>query len=75
MSFVPDDPVIARGVGFVVYGPSGEVAHGQSTGLPGQREAVLASDKPGPYLVQVFNYIEGVVIHYSIALWDLTEGP
>jgi hypothetical protein len=68
MSFAPDDPVIARGVGFVVYGPRGEVARGQGTGLPGQRKAVFASHDQGAYTVQVFNYIEGVVISYSIAL-------
>jgi hypothetical protein len=66
MSFSPDDPVIARGVGFVVYGPSGEVAQGQSTGLPGQRRAVFSSRELGAYTVQVFNYIQGVVIQYSI---------
>jgi hypothetical protein len=66
MTFAPDDPVIARGVGFVVYGPSGEVARGQGTGLPGQRKAVFAADEPGEYVLQVFNYIQGVVIHYSI---------
>lgn len=66
MSFTPDDPVIARGVGFVVYGPSGEVSRGQSTGLPGQRKAVFASREPGAYTVQVFNYIQGVVIQYSV---------
>jgi hypothetical protein len=67
MSFTPDDPIIARGVGLVVYGPSGEVAHGQPTGRPGERQLVFQSDEPGRYLIQVFNYIEGAVITYSIA--------
>ncbi len=66
MSFTPDDPIIARGVGFVVYGPFGEVARGQPTGRPGERELVFQSHEPGMYLIQVFNYIEGVVITYSI---------
>lgn len=67
MTFTPDDPVIARGVGLVVYGPSGEVARGQPTGRPGERELAFASDQPGSYLIQVFNYIEGAVITYSIS--------
>jgi hypothetical protein len=66
MAFSPDDPVISPGVGFAVYGPSGEVARGESTGLPGQRKAVFAAEHPGPYLIQVFNYIEGVLISYSL---------
>lgn len=66
MTFTPDDPIIARGVGLVVYGPSGEVARGQPTGHPGERELVFQSEEPGTYLIQVFNYIEGVAITYLI---------
>lgn len=66
MTFTPDDPIIARGVGFVVYGPSGEVGRGQPTGRPGERELVLQPEEPGRYLIQVFNYIEGVAITYLI---------
>lgn len=66
MTFAPDDPIIARGVGLVVYGPSGEVARGQPTGRPGERELVFQSREPGMYLIQVFNYIEGVAIAYAI---------
>jgi len=66
MRYAPDNDVIARGVGFVVYGPSGEVARGAGTGRPTERRSVFASDVPGTYLIQVYNYISGLTIQYDI---------
>ena len=65
MTCWPDDANIARGVNFVVYGPSGEVARG-ATGAPGERKVTLAANAPGEYLVQVHNYIPGLMVSYSL---------
>lgn len=66
MTFVPDNPAISRGVGFVIYGPSGEVARGRRTGRPTERKATFSSDEPGVYMIQVYNYVDGVTIHYAV---------
>ena len=73
MTYAPDDPVITTGVGFVAYGPSGEVARGAGTGIPGERKVTLASDEPGVYLIQVYNYIDGVTIHYTLSSQIVSE--
>jgi hypothetical protein len=66
MTWSPDDPIIATGVGFVAYGPSGEVRTGAGTGNPGERIATLATDEPGVYQIQVYNYIDGLTIQYAL---------
>jgi len=66
MTFTPDNPVISKGVGFVIYGPSGEVARGKSTSRPAERKATFSTDEPGAYTLQVYNYIDGVTILYAI---------
>lgn len=67
LTWSPDDPIIATGVGFVAYGPSGEVSRGTGTGNPGERIATLAADMPGVYLVQVYNYIDGLAVQYVLS--------
>ena len=66
MVFTPDNPMISPGIGFVIYGPQGEVARGRSTGRPTERHAVFSSDVSGHYQIQVYNYIGGVAISYSL---------
>jgi hypothetical protein len=66
MRYVPDNDLIARGVGFVIYGPSGEVARGAGTGRPTERKALFSSGATGTYLIQVYNYIAGLTIQYAI---------
>ena len=66
MSYAPDNALIARGVGFVVYGPDGEVARGQRTATPGKHRAAWSAHEAVVYLVQVFNYIEGLQITYAL---------
>lgn len=66
-TFAPDDPVTARGIGLVVYGPSGETIPGQTTGVPGVREATFSSQVAGDYLIQVYNYIEGLALRFSLS--------
>jgi hypothetical protein len=68
VTYTPDNDLIAQGVGFVVYGPTGRVARGEGTGKPTQRQATFSSDVPGSYLIQVYNYIEGLTIDYEIHL-------
>jgi hypothetical protein len=67
MTWSPDDPVIATGVGFVAYGPSGQVRRGAGTGNPGERKATLAASAPGVYEIQVYNYITGLTIQYALS--------
>jgi len=66
MTFTPDNPAIARDVGFVIYGPSGEVAKGKRTTRPTERKATFSSNEPGAYIVQVHNYVDGVTIQYTL---------
>ena len=66
LTWSPDDPVIATGVGFVAYGPSGQVRRGDGTGCPGERKATLAASEPGAYQIQVYNYIDGLTIQYAL---------
>jgi len=66
LTWWPDDPVIATGVGFVVYGQSGEVARGDPTGRPGERSVTLPAGRPGSYLVQIYNYMPGLAIGYVL---------
>lgn len=66
-TFAPDDPVTARGIGLVIYGPSGEKITGQSTSTPGVRAASFSSNTAGSYLVQVYNYVEGLVLRYTLS--------
>jgi hypothetical protein len=70
MTWSPDNPIIGTGVGFVAYGPSGEVRTGAGTGIPGERKATVATSEPGVYEIQVYNYIDGLTIQYA-----LSSGP
>ena len=57
---------LITGVGFVVYGPSGEVARGTAAGVQGERKATLPATAPGVYRVQVYNYIPGLTVSYLL---------
>ena len=67
MYFTPDNPATTGGAGFVVYGPSGKLAEGRTTGRPTERRATFLSDVAGEYIIQVHNYIEGLTMHYSLS--------
>ncbi|MHB0857375.1 MAG: hypothetical protein ACYC5M_07365 [Anaerolineae bacterium] len=62
-----DNPVIRQGAGFVVYGPAGEVARGVPTGDPGERVATFTPVAGEPYTLQVYNYLEGLTLDYTIS--------
>jgi len=66
MTYAPTDQIISRGVGFRVYGPGGEVAVSGETGTFGQIAATFVPVVGAQYLVQVENYIQGVVISYDV---------
>ena len=69
MTFTPDDPVVAHAVGFRVYDPDGnQVALGTVTDTPGVRQATFSSAKVGNYLVQVYNYADGVTLYYALTV-------
>lgn len=73
MSYQPDNRVIARGVGFVVYGPQGEIARGQGTGRPTERQATFSATTPGNYIIQVYNYIDNLTISFTIEAMTVSE--
>lgn len=67
LTYSPNDPSIGNAVGFNIYAPSGAlVAEGQVTGDAGEREATFSADKAGRYVVQVYNYLEGLQIDYTL---------
>ncbi len=68
LAFVPDTPAMAGGVGFDVYGPSGRVASGLSTGVPTERKATFSATDSGQYLVQVYNYVQGTTLDYTLTI-------
>jgi hypothetical protein len=61
LDYWPDNVLISKGFGFNVYGPEGGVlvAHGN-------HEATFRPDRPGQYLVQVYNYVHAVNISYAL---------
>jgi len=66
MNWSPDNPDIAKGVGFVAYGPSGQVGRATGTGIPGERKTTLSANEPGVYQIQIYNYIDGLTIQYTL---------
>jgi hypothetical protein len=70
--FAPADPVTVSGVGFNVYGPDGTLVgqggpSGEDTGGAGLLRLGYAGSEPVTLLVQVYNYIEGTTIHYTLS--------
>lgn len=68
LAFVPDTPAMTSGVGFDVYGPSGRVASGVSTGVPTERKATFSATESGDYLIQIHNYIHGTAVDYTLTI-------
>ncbi|MDE3076591.1 MAG: hypothetical protein KGJ86_14320 [Chloroflexota bacterium] len=68
MSFTPADPVQSAASGFNVYGPNGLSLQSGLTGQgPGAIGLTLPSSAPaGAYYVQVFNYIAGSTISFTL---------
>ncbi len=70
LNYAPDDAVIARAVGFNVYGPKGEdLGAGTNTsGRGGQRSLRLTSIAGMSYLVQVYNYLPKLTLDYTVTV-------
>ncbi len=66
MWMTPYDAVIAKGVGFVIYGPYGQVASSTFAGTQGEHQATFSAIPGQAYLIQVYNYIEGLSLNYNI---------
>lgn len=70
LTYTPDDPVIARGVGLRVLDATGHpLAEGINvTGRVGERTLSFTAE-PGPaYIVQVYNYMPKVALDYRVLL-------
>ena len=67
MWMTPYDPLIARGVGFVVYGPGGQVVQGGFAGTQGEHQATFSPLPGQTYLLQVFNYIQGLPLTFTVS--------
>lgn len=66
LNFSPDDTVAHRGIGLIVYAPDGSAYTSSITDTLGLQQIRFASGLAGSYLVQVYNYIPGYTINYSI---------
>lgn len=62
----PYDMVIANGAGFTVYGPNGLAATAARSGAQNEMQVTFTPMVGAEYLVQVFNYFEGLPIYYSL---------
>jgi hypothetical protein len=72
LRFVPADPVTISGVGFNVYGPNGTLVgqggpSGEDTGGAGLLRFSYSGGDPVNLLVQVYNYIEGASMSYTLS--------
>ncbi|MGC9360182.1 MAG: hypothetical protein ACP5G7_07385 [Anaerolineae bacterium] len=64
MRYAPDDPTFRAGVGMTVYGPDGWSR--QATVYDGERAVTIVNAPTGTYIVQIYNYIEGLEISYTL---------
>lgn len=67
--FAPGDPAALAGVGFNVYGPAGfDIGESTPTGDEDGREDLSHSESDATrWLVQVYNYIDGLTVSYTLA--------
>ena len=66
LHLMPYDTIIANGAGFTVYGPNGLVASAARSGAQNEMQVTFTPVVGTEYLVQVFNYFEGLPIYYSL---------
>ena len=73
--FAPGDPAALAGVGFNVYGPAGfDIGESTPTGdEDGVEDLSYSEANDTTWLVQVFNYIEGLTVSYTITAEGLPE--
>ncbi len=77
LTYTPDDPIIARGVGLRVLDATGyPLGEGVNvTGGVGERTLSFTAEPGREYLVQVYNYMPGVPVSYTILARGATTGP
>jgi hypothetical protein len=63
---LPYDMIIAMGAGFTLYGPNGMAVTAEKVGVSNEMQVTFTPVAGVEYLVQVFNYIEGLPITYSL---------
>jgi len=73
LDMAPGDPAAARGLGFNVYGPNGYFI---SPGYPStvkidRKEASWADHHPAQWLIQVYNYLNGVPVTFDLGIKGL----
>ena len=79
MIFEPGYPTTgAQGFGFNLFGPNGVVFEGQPVGTNGIQSTsqwTYTFPAAGDVLIQVFNYMAGMQVGYSLTLSGLAGGP
>lgn len=77
LTYAPDDPIIARGVGLRVLDATGHpLGEGINvTGRVGERTVSFAAEPGMEYLVQVYNYMPGVPLAYTLLAPGATPTP
>jgi len=77
LDMAPGDPVAVQGLGFNVYGKNGFLI-GSGTialGIPDRKALLWADPNPGPWLIQVYNYLDGVVANLHLEVTGLPDPP
>lgn len=75
LSFSPDDSVVHRAIGLVVYAPDSTAYTSSVTTTLGLQQVRFAADLAGSYLVQVFNYAHGYTINYTLTTQGIPIPP
>ena len=75
LTYTPDDPIIARGVGLRVLDATGHpLGEGINvTGRVGERTLSFTAEPGKAYLVQVYNYMPGVPLAYTLLARGVTS--
>ncbi len=66
MQVLPFDGIISRATGFEVYGPSGLVVKSEFVDSSNTARATFTPVAGASYLVQVYNYLDGMPITYAL---------
>ncbi|MHB0857313.1 MAG: prenyltransferase/squalene oxidase repeat-containing protein [Anaerolineae bacterium] len=75
LRFTPGDPATARGFGIIVYGNDGAVVGSGSYQGGGVVSLDLVSAASDTWLVQVYNYLPGVAVAYTLSVSGVLETP
>lgn len=75
LDLAPGDPVAINGAGFNVYGPNGYfIGSGSKSLTKTDRKEFHWSDyNPVPWLIQVYNYLDGVPVNFHLQVTGLPD--